>query len=74
MQWILSHAHAHRRDGQPRDVIALDSGVLDKPILMTPAMRNMGDIPVHGETDRYADNHAPHNPRPAAQPEEQESQ
>ena len=31
---IAMPAFTHRRDGQPGDIVALDSGVLDEPVLV----------------------------------------
>ena len=59
---IAMPALPHRWDGEPADVVALDSGVLDEPVLVPAAMRNVRDIPVHGEANGDAHDHTPHDP------------
>ena len=59
---IAMPALAHGRNGEPTDIVALNRRVLDEPVLVPAAMRYMRDIPVHGEADGDAHDHAPHDP------------
>jgi len=63
---IAVPAFAHRRDGEPSDVVALNRCVLDEPILMSAPMGDVRDVPMHRETDGNAHDHTPDHPRPAA--------
>ena len=69
---IAMPAFTHRWNGQPSNVVALHSGVLDEPILMSAPMGHVRDIPMHGEADGDANDHAPNNPRPTAEPEKEQ--
>ena len=61
---------AHRRDGEPADIVALHGGILDMPVLMAVTMGDVRDVPMHGEADGDPADHAPNKPGQSPEPEQ----
>ena len=64
---VVVPALAHGRDGEERDVMGLNPGLLDQPGLRPAGVGDPSDVPMHGGAGGDPDADTPDHPGPAAQ-------